>query len=280
MTLQFIRQIRITFGPYGEEGKQTYELRTQFSIQKTKKKEPNTAQIMIFNLSEDSRSLLAGDDVFFQIESKWREEDQWSLLASGDVSDLSTYMRGPDIITEVSITDGFKDIRDTTISKSYPSGTSVKTVIQDLVNQFKRVDAKSIVSNVIDSTKELITGGTLSGNAFDNLEKILNPLGYVPRIQDNDLIIEEKFSTLETEIYSINPNSGLIGSPQKKTFTIDKQEKKGIVIQCLLNPRINVGSRIKVESKFVSGEYLVYNLTHTGDSQNGSQQTMCECLEL
>ena len=279
MTAQFIRQARITFGKYGEEGRQTYQLRVSFNIQKSKKKEANTAQILVYNLNQESRAILGGDDVFVQLETKWQDEEQWAVICTGDVLDVSTSKQGVDYVTEINLGDGFRDLRDSTFSKSYPEGTNIRSVVQDMVSSFKRIDGKKIALDLISDARELITGGTFSGKTIDELERILLPFGLNPRIQNNDLIIEETLDTTETEAYLISNLTGLVGSPQTKTLTIDSKEKKGITFIALLNPRIDVGSIVKIESKFITGEYIVYNLQYMGDTEDGSWQVLCECLE-
>ena len=279
MTLQFMRQARLTFGKYGETGRQAYQLRVAFNIQKTKEKSSNTAQILVYNLNKDSRALLNDTDVFVQLEVKYEEDSLWSIICSGDVLDVSTKKQGVDYITEISLGDGFKDLRDSTFSKSYPEGTNIKAVIEDMVKSFKRIDGKKVVLDAIANTKELITGGTFSGKTADELEKLLLPFGLNPRIQNNDLIIEEKLGTTETEAYVISTASGLINSPQNKTLTINKEEQKGITFEALLNPRIDIGSVVKLESKLITGEYVVYNLQYIGDTQEGDWKVICECIE-
>lgn len=279
MSEQFMRQLRLTFGKYGENGKQTTQLRVTFNIQKSKKADVNTAQILIYNLNPDSRALINDTDIFISVETKWKSESQWSVICSGDVLDVSTRKRGVDFITEVNIGDGFKDLRSSTISKSYPAGASIKTVIKDLANSFKRIDGKKLVLDAISDTKQLITGGTFSGSAADELEKILKPYNLVPRIQNNDLIIEEELKTSETEAFVISPTSGLIGSPQNKTLTINSVEQKGISFEALLNPKIDISSIVDVQSKFINGQYIVYNLNYIGDNQQGDWKIVAECVE-
>lgn len=279
MTIQFIRQVRITFGQFGKTGKQTYRLRVAFNVSKTKEKQPNTAEIQIYNLNEDSRSLLGEDDVFFSLETKYREAAQWGLICSGDVQDVNHEKRGPDTITTVSLSDGFRDLRDSTINKSFPAGTTLKSVVDDILQTFKRVDGRNLAQGILDDAKEFVTGGTFSGKSLDVLDGILKPQGLIARINNNDLIVEPLFETNETEAFLITPKTGLLGSPQKKTFTINKQEKKGITFRALLNPRIDVASIVKVESKYVQGEYIVYNINYIGDSHEGDFVIECECLE-
>jgi len=282
MTLQFGRNVRITFGEYGKEGIQSTGLRVSFSVQKTKKKEVNSAQIQIYNLTQENRKSLSGNNIFFQIEVKWDAEEVWSILASGDVLDVSSQQNGADIITSVTIADGIKDVRDTAFNKSYPKGTKFSSVLTDILGTFKNIDvqdAKNFVSKAISNSKEFLTGSTISGRSFDELDKILTPLGLNASVTDNQLIIDKKFETSQTEAFLLKSDSGLLGSPQEKTFTLNKEEKKGISISTLLNPRINIGSIVKIKSKQIDGEYVVFSLTHAGDSIEGSWLTTAECLE-
>jgi len=60
-------------------------------------------------------------------------------------------------------------------------------------------------------------------------------------------------------IFTINSNTGLLGSP------IRNQTK--IIVQTIFEPKIRLGTLINIESdtvKFVNGIYKVYSIEHSG----------------
>jgi hypothetical protein len=68
----------------------------------------------------------------------------------------------------------------------------------------------------------------------------------------------------------MNSSTGLINSPGKT--------KEGIEFESLLNPDLVPGRRVKLDSLFIKGMYVVSVVTHDGDSQKGPNSSKCEAF--
>ena len=71
----------------------------------------------------------------------------------------------------------------------------------------------------------------------------------------------------DSEGFVLSEKTGLINSPEK---TDD-----GLRVTCLLNPKLNIGSLVRIQSILgeYDGDYKITQLTHSGDFLNDTWQT-------
>ena len=90
------------------------------------------------------------------------------ILSSGDVLDVETTRRGPDIVTQFKIGEGTKAVSEKTLDKSYGEGTSIKTIVNDMADQLE------VAKGAIKGLKDLVfnSGYSATGKIKDRLDEL------------------------------------------------------------------------------------------------------------
>jgi len=245
-----------------------------FEITKTKKRQPNTCVLSIWNLSEAQRKQLealsipsktaAGKAVAgrgkiaVQIEAGY--VGNTSLLFRGDLRTAVTVRDGADLVTTIEGDDGGRDVLLARVSRSFPAGTPVRSVLRALV------DALGIGAGNLDSFQYTTRGGAtfstgtvLSGKADELLTRILHACGMTWSVQNGNLQVLQAGRGLNTSAVLLTPSTGLVGSPSSSP--------EGYVeAVCLIVPGVYPGSRIKIDCPTLKGVYTVHNVTTVGDT--------------
>lgn len=236
-----------------------------FRVEKSTKRTPNTAEIRIWNLSKESRSVVeTGDPRVVILRAGYAEDgDPPPVIFLGDVRKARTEIVGVDVVTIVPGRDGGAAFSDARISKAYPAGTPVVRAMRDAI------DALGIgVGNLseFESRLRLRSGGdtfpdgyVAEGPARATLDALVRGTGLRWSIQDGALQVQERGRALATQAVLLTPDTGLVGSPTKA--------ERGIVTaRSLIQKGLDPGRRVVVESRLVSGEYEIRRVVYEGET--------------
>jgi len=297
----FDRRYRLNIGD-----KEITGLDMEFEVRKTLKKEPNSASVRIYNLSEATRRAMHGQDLpvtlhaGYALESPWGGDTEAALadIGIGETSSIpllfsgtlryasSSQDEGLNWITSISSGDGDRGVSKARTSRTYRAGTPWVTIIQDLAGDIG-VGAGNILS--LSTTpeialKKLGKGLTIAGSAADELSRLLDATGYDWSIQDGELQILNYGSTTSTMSVELNSETGLIGSPEMSLRTdtrgSGKSPKKAIEqpehfirARSLLNSNLQPGHKVKITAAMITGFYRIETVQHFGtySSQGGGE---------
>lgn len=274
MSRQFGREASLTFAQVGSvDGTRISGLRVAFTIEKTTDGGPNTARIQVYNLAEKTRALLSEQGAYVILEAGYTKATK--ILATGEVTEFRHTKQGPDRITEIVLQDGYSDLVKTQFAKSYPKGTSVSTVVDEIVGAFANIKKTGARTDFIEVGKQLFTGGTFTGPAKQLLDNLLKPFNASAYVENNELHIVTEDETKQALVYSLNANTGLVGSPALKTL----DGITGVEFSCLLNPEIGLRHVVTLDADTVTGDYTVTKLSHVGDTHGPSWLTRVEATE-
>jgi hypothetical protein len=236
--------------------------RIKFRATKTLKKEPNTCEIMFWNMTDEQRSQL----------SKKKEPEL--RLAAGYGTDLTQLfvgtaiyvkheVKGGDIITTVSTTDGGEKYAKARINLSFGPKTKIDTVLKNIVKQMgiKPGNLNKVAAELSRGLKAdiYIEGAVISGSCATELTHLCRSAGYEWSIQDGALQILNLNQALDQFAIKLGPDSGLLMS------SIDN---KGILTaQCLLVKDIFPGRQVEINGKFTKGRFRIESVIYTGDTE-------------
>jgi hypothetical protein len=254
MASQFNRIYDLRIDTIDGDALQISELQVEFSIELTSSSDPNGSVIKIYNLSEFNRDRIDTEGNL-SLSVGYLNQGVTELYI-GQISSFFHVQQGPDIITNITIGDGYVPLKDTRVVKTYAANSSVDSIIRDLA---KRMGvAIGTLSNTGLGTgqglsKTFPRGYPASGQARAVLDDITGLSGLEWSIQAGSLIVLPKDGTrLEVEI-PVRKETGLIGTPSPTSQKLGRKKKKnqnGIRFQTLLNPLIQIGRRVRVISKF------------------------------
>lgn len=249
------------------------DLRVQYKVKKTSRKEPNSAEITITNLSQQTRAAMKAKGARVVLQAGY--VGTVSQIFAGDarvITHVHEHDKG-DWSTILRCGDGERAYLFGQISKSYGANTPVRTVLNDVVAALG-IDPGN--SRDVTISESFLNGYVAHGRAATELERLLKGRGFAWSVQDGRLQILGQTATTST-ITVLSAKSGLVGSPEFGT-----PDKKGgpsyLKIKSLLQPQIRPGGKIKLDSISVKGTFRAVTVEHEGDTAGGNWYTTVDAL--
>lgn len=273
---QFLRKVRATF-PGGfivnPGGVRTHELKIGFNVSKGISGEANTASIEIWNLNEGHRNAVGKELDSVILEAGYMPPGGGSnvgVIFQGSIRDVEHTRSGPDIITTISCGDGDKAFRKAVTSKTFPAGTPVKDVVEEIHTQLEKEGIKKgewKFPDDIDS-KKFKRPYTTCGACTTELNTLGRGKGFYWSVQNETLEIIPSDGYL-AGVVLITPETGMINVP---TIT-----DNGVKVSALLNPEVRPNRLVQVQSQVLemnaaNGTYRVSQASYSGDNIDGKFQ--------
>jgi hypothetical protein len=259
-------------GAQGELG-----LRVQFDIQKTNKKEPNTAEVVITNLAENTRSLLQGKGVRLSLEAGYRDTGLKTYFL-GDVRAVDHRRVGAEWESVIRLGDGERAWQHAKVNESWDGKTQVADVIKRIAEAMGLDgDAAARQFDVaVTNSKHSVPlvfdhGYCVNGSASRAMDRAMKAARLGWSMQDGEIRILAPGQALTTAVYEITPDSGLVGTPE-----IGSPTKKGrpavITFVSLLVP-VQPGHKVRLRSSKHTGDLVALSVKHSGDTAGNNWYT-------
>lgn len=255
-----------------------------FKTKKTLGKEPNTAEIVIMNLSEQSRAALQDKNLRITLAAGY--VDTLATIFVGDSRDIDSAPNdGAEWVTTIQLGDGERGYRHGRASSSFRAGVKVTDVLQKIADGMQ-LDSTAVQNVEGLRGRQFVGGYVTHGKASRELDRILKGFGYEWSIQDGKLqVLVPETATAET-IVELTAETGLIGSPTLNTppvasnstlspFTgkVTKTSSKGkptLKARSLLQPELKPGRRVSITSVTgIKGTFRITSVEHSGNSAGG-----------
>lgn len=260
----------------------------EFDVTKTSDSKNNTAEIRVFNLSDDTRSKFEKKDVLVSLEVGYEDENDGNtvLIFRGDKARVVTRKQGTDIVTTINAADGYVILREGRVNRTLAKGVTLKQVVEEIVKDGMSNIRSLNYSDKIPA-KVFNSGFSLVGSARKNLDFVCEGHRLEWHILNNDVLYvypKKGTSTTEQVAVLLSPDTGLIDSPESTNQEIKDlkkdlkvEEDPGIRLRSVLNPKIEIGGYIKVQgTKGLDGLYKVVRLTHRGSYEGNEWITEVE----
>lgn len=242
-------------------------LRIKFKIDKTLKKQPNTSEITVTNLSPTRRASLQKKGVKVLFEAGYKELGL-SRYFAGDVRTIDHVRDGADWNTVIKLGDGERAWKYARVSESHAPGTRAADVIKSL-GKALGLDLGNLDDQVAGIDAVFDGGFAAVGSASKAFDRAIQAVRKSWSIQDGELQILDPYSdeVLDLPIPEITPDTGLIGSPE-----MGAPKKKGgsplVHFTSLLIPT-KPGAKVKLVSNRYDGYVRVESCSFTGDTSGG-----------
>lgn len=273
---QYLRKVRATLsGSAGTlvvnpGGIQKHEIKIQFDVSKGIESSQNTAEISIWNLTEGHRNAVGKELDDITLEAGYMPPDGSSnvgIIFKGQMRDVEHRREGPDIITTLSCGDGDRAFRRATISKTFPKGTAVEDVVEELYKQMEKEGVSRGEWKFPDDIQEkkFKRPYSMCGSCVRELDTLGRGKGFYWSSQNGVMEIVPANGYVGG-IVLISPETGMIDTP---TLT-----DNGVKVSALLNPEIRPNRRVRIESETLEmnaegGEYRVSQCAFVGDNREG-----------
>jgi hypothetical protein len=254
-----------------------------FEVVATRKRQPNTCTLKIWNLSENQRQHIESlsvkkksgrGKIRVQIEAGWNGEN--SVIFSGDLRTAVTTREGPDLVTTIEGDDGGRDFLLARVSRSFPAGTSVATVIRALVQALGVGEGN--LSSFQFRTRAGATfpaGTVLTGKADLELTRLLHSCGMTWSVQNGALQILEAGKALATSAVLLRARDGLPMTGLLETPSVDPDGTVN-AIACIM-PGLQPGGRVQIDCPTLQGLYQVHQVRYVGDTAAEQWDAELEC---
>lgn len=279
------RRYRVLVGVGDNKALDASQLRCTFRVEKSMSEEPNLSDVTIYNLSAETENtiIVGGNDIV--VEAGY-EGEQYGMIFKGNVvQPLRNKEDGVTYSLQLISQDGDKFLNGGIISASFRKGQTQRNIANELTNKASNPVQTGAISSDLDNVK-LARGKVVFGLSKDYLRQISKSQDAVFYVNDGVVNIVKATDLPPGEIFSLGPDSGLIGAPE--------QTENGIKGKCLLNPRINLNSLIHIDNSIVrmqkaqagqtarqlnsDGVYRVIKLVHSGDTRGDDWYTEFEAV--
>ena len=283
------------------------KFRCRFEVRKGDMQSPNTCDLRIYNLSDDTANQLAavGASEFKTLTIKvgYGEDTPPALLGqiftgtirqvrAGRESQLDTYV-------DITAADGDHAYNFATVSANMVAANP-EGVAQVLQNAMTAIGSGVLPGKIpiFSTSAKLSRGRVFYGSAKDELRDWAQDVDVVWSVQDNLLtFISMTAYQPSTAPIKLTPTSGLIGTPE--------QTQNGITVRCLMNPNIKIASLIVLDATInrmrfaqdfgsVAGnlatqlqnqvnaenQYYVMWIEHVGDTRGTEWYSTMTCLSV
>ncbi len=290
----FNRVYKLVVGPGGSQGVEISELRLAFSINKTAGKKPNNSDIRIWNLAKNTRQLLEKPGTRCVLYAGYSEDNGPVKMFEGDVSFAWTKYESPDVITQLDLAEGIREIRDTAVSLSYGSSATSDDILRDLARQMGL--SLDLASGSV--SRNWRNGISFHGPARAALDRVTRASGLSWSVQAGALQIVQTGGTTTRRAISLSAQSGMVETPERQregaqqaAQVTDQAENRtrrvnsatqgsdGWLVKSLLLPFIVPNDPVRLEARAVDGVFVAHEVRHIGDSHTGDWRTELKLVE-
>lgn len=249
-------------------------LRCVFKATKTLLKQPNTLDLKIHNLSENSRGQMKTKGSKVTLSAGY--VGSLAVIFSGTSRTVDHLHEGTEWVTHIQCGDGAIGFTTGKFGQSYPPGTPLSKIATDAAGALG-INPGNLSVKLSGAAQTALKGFTDKSPPGEVLDKVLRSLGLSFSIQDGAVQVLAPGSFLATSAVLLSEQSGLIGSPDHGTPN-DKGLPSVLKAKSLLNPMIKVGGKVQLQSDAVSGLFGVQKVEHHGDQAGGEWYTDMELL--
>ena len=279
------------------------EFRIKFNVQAADVQIPNAAEIRVYNLSAGTVRQIQAKGEFSEVTlSAGYSDGNFGVIFSGTIKQYKIGRENAtDSYLDIFASDGDELYNQGFVNLSQAKGKTPADLIKALAkNDGVTADLTSVKTDAqhVPSIRGVVQFG-MSRLKYRNLASQLDA-GW--SIQNGAIQFTDNTGYREDEAVAINVLTGLIGVPELTD--------EGISIQCLLNSRVRIGSRVQLNNKEVAqlverdptsaplyynvrassirnsgflsadGMYRAFAITHDGDSRGNAWYTHLVCLNV
>ena len=240
-----------------------------FKVERSTRREPNTAEIQIFNLNDTSRASIERGAAI-RLRAGYGANP--SQIVRGDVRDVWTVGDQVDRTTFVTSRDGGTAYAEAPISRAYGPGTRCGQVLRDVVSALGIGEGNL---SEFEAAFQLRTGASTFADGYvahGRASRILNDLlrgaGLRWSVQNGALQILRSGAPLQTQEIVLSSDTGLVGSPTWDDQGHRTGGARGVVsAKCLIQPGVEPGRKVRIESRDITGDFEVRKVAYNGDTR-------------
>lgn len=298
MTNSFIRDIELLIGPLpeweggGDESKgvriisdgSRSTLRVRFTVLKQYGAAPMPSTFTITNLSPKLRNVLqTTPNVQVSLRVGWMNTDRM-LIFTGTVITVVSQRSGPDIETTLAAFASFTSMERSVFTKTFSDEYPLSEAVYSVAKVFEEEAGVIVSKNNISVDSNVVfgyCGWSFAGSVSDAMDQLARVYGFSWRIENNTFYAQDDRNYVGGKVH-IGTKNGfllraeplLVTAPGQTIYgQSDPGLMKGVMIQSVLNPLIEAGGIVVLDSSInpgINGEYKVATVTQSGDSHGST----------
>jgi hypothetical protein len=236
MTRQWLRSFGLTIDT-GSETIDVSNLRGRFRIRLAVVQSPNSAEIIVTNLSEATAQKIRKEGQKVSLTIGYQSGP--SIAFTGNIIQKRVGRENPvDTYLAIVAQDGDIAYNFATVSKTLSAGSTFKDQVDVVLEAMKPHGVtKGYISDL--GGRKMPRARTLFGMARDAMRDIAISAGANWTIQDGKLDVVKFGETKPGDVIVLNSQTGMIGRPVQ---TFD-----GVIARMLINPRVKPNAKIKID---------------------------------
>jgi hypothetical protein len=255
-------------------------------VQPTQGFNTNNITVQIYNLGPDSRAIIQSK-IGTKIEVYAGYDNKANQIALGDILWANTHKEGPDYITEIIAGDSHFGLVNGQINISFSGAVSYQDVINALTDALKVNGIfVAIIKGVPDGGYQ--NGIVLNKSPFEHLSEVCKKINCSFNVIGGGIYILPLGVDTGAPAIDLSVDTGLIGIPEIQPPGLIGVVAPGtpvtpdnnISFTHLLRSDLVLSQRVRLNSKFIKGEYVIGRVTHDFDSWSGPFYSRCEAFVL
>lgn len=236
--LQWLRACSLVVAGAGGQGLQLGDLRVTFQTRKGDVETPNSAEIRIYNLAPATASRMKRE--FTRVVLQAGYQNNLGIIFDGNIRQRRQGREnGTDTWLELIAADGDQAYNWAVVNTTLAAGSTPADRVQVCQQAFEAKGVGAGYRPELGNTT-LPRGKVMYGMARKFMRETADTTGCSWSIQDGTMIMVPYTAYLPGEAVVLTHETGLVGTPE--------QTNEGIKVRCLLNPRLRINGRIKLNN--------------------------------
>ncbi|MFW5005046.1 phage protein [Pseudomonas aeruginosa] len=292
---QYLRQISLKIGN-DQTALDLSDLRIRFSVRRGDLKTPNSADIRVYNVSDQTAQRAQKE--FERIVLQAGYAGNFGVIFDGTIKQVRRGRESQtDTYLDITAADGDSAYNWAVINTSLAAGSTPEDHLQAAM---KAMESRGITMGERPPlpTNKLPRGKVMFGMTRDYLDTLGKTQDLSWSFQDGKLTLIPNTAYLPGEAVVVNSATGMVGLPE--------QTQNGITVKMLLNPSVKVGRRLQINNASIQqmryglaigddpvtrkalvsvyldadGFYRSIVVNHSGDSRGNEWYTDVICLAI
>ncbi|RQZ27472.1 hypothetical protein DIE16_31355 [Burkholderia sp. Bp9090] len=295
MTQQWLRSAQLVIGDNAGNGLDLSQLHITFSVKGATTQTMKQASVRIYNAAPTTLLRIQQEFTRISLSAGYESDGTEGIMQifAGSISKIRQgRQNATDTFIDMDCFDSDQAYNWSVTNATLAAGWSPDDMHRTLSQSVGLYGVNAGLKPTLPQVK-LPRGRVLYGMTRDHLRGLANFVGCDWNLQDGQLNLVPWNGYLPGEALVLSPSTGLIGTPD---LTIE-----GIIVRCLLNPRIKSGMRIQIDNSYITdtvvktpvtqqdiampsldprGIYKVLYVVHNGDTRGQSWQTEMVCAAI
>ncbi len=244
------------------------DLDIAFKVARSVRREPNTAEIQIWNLSRTSRATVeAGGTLVLRAGY----EDP-PVLFRGDSRAVETSREADDWVTTIWARDGGRAYSEARIARAYAAGTACATPLRDALAEMEigegNLEEYTQAFRLRNGAARFEDGYVAAGPCRRVVNDLVRAAGLRWSVQNGALQLMSRDQPLQSRSVVLSSDSGLIESPTWDERGRLTRGRRGILTaKALIQPGLDPGRKVFVDSEHVTGHFEIDAGTWAGGTR-------------